>query len=84
MPSTEHYWGSGYVMPGSDWYTGRPDYSDMRFPTRCLRCGHVHDVALVTPTGRYSDCTMWRCPKCNAEIDDRAGGYGGSERVDKN
>lgn len=64
---------------------GRPqvgeDTSGMLAPARCLRCGHVHDASKVEPTARYADCTVWRCPRCKAQIDDRAGGWGGSERV---
>ena len=58
------------------------DTTGMRFPMRCLRCGHVHDAGSVEVVGRYSDCTTWRCPSCRSLIDDRPPSWGGSaERV---
>lgn len=52
--------------------------SEMSWPMRCLRCSHVHDAGKVTVLGRYSDCSTWRCPGCNALIDDRPAAWGGS------
>lgn len=64
---------------------GRPvrweDIAGMLHPMRCLRCYGVHDAATVQPTGRYSDCTVWRCPNCKAEIDDRPRPMGSAVRV---
>jgi DNA-directed RNA polymerase subunit RPC12/RpoP len=60
------------------------DTEGMTSPYRCLRCGHVHDAGKVTPVGRYTDCTTWRCPGCGSLIDDRPRGWGGSaEPVEK-
>lgn len=70
------------LNPDGSVTTDQDDVEGMTYPMRCLRCHRVHDAAIVTPTGRYSDCTVWRCPNCNAEIDDRAGGYGGAVRVE--
>lgn len=54
------------------------DVLEMTSPYRCLRCDKVHDVANVEVVGRYSDCTMWKCPNCGKTIDDRPIGWGGS------
>jgi hypothetical protein len=44
----------------------------MQLPVRCLRChGGVYDLAEVTVTARYTDCSMWKTPCCGAEVDDR-------------
>lgn len=75
---------NGYNLPMPGYgmaYPASADVESMLWPMRCLRCRKIHDAGKVTPTGRYSDCTVWRCPNCSAEIDDRAGGYGGAERV---
>lgn len=50
----------------------------MSAPYRCTRCGHIHDAGKVEVIARYSDCSVWRCPSCNAQIDDRPIGWGGS------
>lgn len=69
----------------SDWdlYGAPIDTSGMSWPVRCLRCNHVHDGGKVTVVQRYSDCSTWRCPNCRSLIDDRPGGWGGSERVER-
>ena len=61
---------------------GRPVQSTegMTFPYQCTRCGHVHDGASVTVVARYTDCSVWQCPKCKSQIDDRPIGWGGSAR----
>lgn len=51
---------------------------EMSHPMRCTRCSHVHDTAKVEVVQRYSDCSTWRCPNCNALIDDRPVSWGGS------
>jgi hypothetical protein len=60
----------------------RPAPATMTYPMRCVPCGHVHDAAKVTVVQRYTDCSVWRCPRCGSLIDDRPRGWGGSaERV---
>lgn len=44
---------------------------DMTSPVRCMRCGGVYDLGHVTVTHRYADCSMWRTPCCDREVDDR-------------
>lgn len=43
----------------------------MTSPVRCTRCGAVYDLGHVTVTHRYADCSMWRTPCCDREVDDR-------------
>lgn len=43
----------------------------MQSPVRCTRCGGVYDLGMVTVTHRYADCSMWRTPCCDREVDDR-------------
>lgn len=56
----------------------REDVAAMTYPMRCARCRKVHDAAKVEVLGRYTDCSTWRCPNCNALIDDRPESWGGS------
>lgn len=76
---------TGKIRPrfdGDSWryLTMRQSTEGMTFPYECTRCGCVHDVAKVTPVGRYLDCTTWKCPGCGSLIDDRPIGWGGSAR----
>lgn len=50
----------------------------MSYPVRCRFCSHVHDSAKVEVVARYADCSVWRCPGCKAQIDDRPRAWGGS------
>jgi len=43
----------------------------MRDPARCRWCGRTYDLAAVTVTARYVDCSMWRAPCCGTVVDDR-------------
>jgi len=47
------------------------DTSGMRSPVRCTHCGGIYDLAAVTVTARYTDCSMWRSPCCDLTVDDR-------------
>jgi hypothetical protein len=47
------------------------DTTGMRSPVRCTHCGGVYDLAAVTVTARYTDCSMWRSPCCDLTVDDR-------------
>lgn len=58
--------------------TFEPDTAGMLAPGRCTRCGHVHDSGPVEVIARYADCSVWKCPRCSAQIDDRPIGWGGS------
>lgn len=48
-----------------------PEYR-MFSPVRCLHCRTVYDMGAVQPVGRYLDCTVWRCPGCKLQVDDRS------------
>lgn len=52
--------------------------ADMLAPVQCKFCHHVHDAGRVTVIQRYADCSVWKCPKCKATLDDRPEGWGGS------
>jgi hypothetical protein len=39
-------------------------------PVRCT-CGHVYDLAEVEIIARHTDCSVWRCPGCRRQVDDR-------------
>lgn len=54
------------------------DVAEMVSPYKCARCDNVHDAGAVEVVGRYSDCSLWKCPGCGATIDDRPIGWGGS------
>ena len=49
---------------------------------RCKWCGLVHDIGPVTVVARYTDCSVWLCPGCGTQIDDRPAGWGGSYPVE--
>jgi hypothetical protein len=46
----------------------------MAEPVRCRRCGQVYDLQDVVITQRYIDCSMYRTPCCDREVDDREWG----------
>ena len=50
-------------------YTDAPPRS-MTTPVRCT-CGTIYDLAAVTVTGRYADCSTWVTPCCRRAVDDR-------------
>lgn len=55
--------------------------ADMTFPVRCTWCSGVYDVAKVTVTARYTDCSIWKAPCCGRQVDDR-GDTGWKSRKD--
>lgn len=60
------------------------DVSSMLAPYACGSCGHAHDTAAVQVVARYADCSMWRCPSCDALQDDRwPSGPGQARRIDR-
>ena len=54
------------------------DVRGMFAPVQCVRCGNVHDSGPVEVIARYSDCSVWKCPGCGSQVDDRPVGWGGS------
>lgn len=69
------------MRPKIDMYgrvTLEEDTTGMLAPGRCTRCRRVHDSGPVDVIARYQDCSVWKCPHCNATIDDRPVGWGGS------
>ena len=51
-------------------------------PLHCNRCGHDFDGAKVHVIRRLPDASVFKCPSCRREGDDRPDGYGGFKRVD--
>ena len=43
----------------------------MLSPVRCRYCAKVYDLAKVVVVARYTDCSVWRCPGCDRQVDDR-------------
>lgn len=52
--------------------------SEMFHPGKCRWCGAIYDGGKVEVTARYSDCSVWKSPCCNATTDDRPVSWGGS------
>jgi hypothetical protein len=71
-----------YGMNGYGRLMRRNDVTGMSFPVRCTRCGHVYDLGKVTVTGRYTDCSVWKCPGCGITVDDRPVGWGDHHYVE--
>jgi hypothetical protein len=56
----------------------------MHDPVRCLHCRTVYDMAAVQIVQRYSDCSVWRCPGCRLQVDDRClTGWGGRRDIER-
>jgi hypothetical protein len=47
------------------------DPMPMISPVRCTHCRHVYDLAAVSVVARYADCSVWQCPGCKLQVDDR-------------
>ena len=60
-----------YDMYGAPRWAQPIDTSGMHDPVRCAHCTKVYDLAAVTVTARYMDCSMWKCPGCQLTVDDR-------------
>lgn len=43
--------------------------------TSAVRCSQVYDLAMVTVTARYADCSVWTSPCCGRSVDDRGPGW---------
>lgn len=52
-------------------WQSQPDTTGMMFPAQCRYCQGVYDLANVEVTARYADCSMWKSPCCNRQVDDR-------------
>jgi hypothetical protein len=61
-------------VPGVD----PEEIATMSWPAQCRHCRHIHDAGTVEVVQRYTDCSVWQCPKCKVQIDDRAYSWGGS------
>ena len=64
-----------------------PDVSGMTSPVRCTSCDHVYDLGAITDYGRYTDCTVWKCPGCKITVSDRPHAWGHDhhfEELDRN
>ena len=68
-PATQIRWGLGYIQNRY----GGCETEGMTFPARCCHCRRVYDLAKVTVTARYTDCSMWKAPCCGVLADDRQG-----------
>lgn len=44
---------------------------EMASPVRCRHCGKVYDLTAVTIVARKADCSIWHCPGCGVQVDDR-------------
>jgi phage FluMu protein Com len=53
------------------WPVPYHDVSGMTQPCRCTHCGRVYDLGKVTIVQRYLDCSVWQCPGCKLQVDDR-------------
>ncbi len=56
---------------------GDKPVSEMFAPGRCLWCGAIYDAGPVKVIARYSDCSVWIAPCCEAQVDDRPRSWGG-------
>lgn len=72
--TTDRHFYEAYIRANSPGYPH--DTSDMMFPVRCRHCGRVYDLAKVTVTARYTDCSMWKTPCCKILADDRKPPWG--------
>lgn len=63
----------GMRMDRHGWILPEYDIDDgMMFPVKCAHCHNgVYDLASVTVTARYTDCSVWKSPCCGQVVDDR-------------
>ena len=48
------------------------DINDSRLTmVRCTHCDTIYDLGNVKVIARYQDCSVWNCPGCQREVDDR-------------
>jgi len=79
---TTEGWRRFAAVGGLDQFWSPPaDVSGMTYPVRCCHCSRVYDLGSVHVVQRYTDCSVWQCPGCKLQVDDRCdSGWGG--RVD--
>lgn len=60
-----------------------PEAEGMLYPVLHSTCNKVHDAGgKVEVVARYADCTIWKCPSCGGQCDDRPISWGGNvERI---
>ncbi len=71
------------LLPAEEATTEERVVSPARYLRRCKWCGCEHDTGKVTVLARYADCSVWACPGCGTQIDDRPAGWGGSYPVER-
>jgi hypothetical protein len=60
------------------------DVGEMTSPVRCRHCGKVYDLGRVEIVSRRLDCSVWHCPGCNLQVDDRGeSGWTGRKDYDR-
>lgn len=47
------------------------DVKTMVSPVMCNHCNKIYDLRFVKVTHRYQDCTQFKTPCCELEVDDR-------------
>ena len=60
-----------YDIFGYRWQLDRAQVAGMSQPCRCTHCNRVYDLGTVTVVQRYTDCSVWQCPGCKLQVDDR-------------
>lgn len=67
-----------YGMPIVSEILESGDLLEMKAPVQCKWCNVIHDSATVEVVQRYADCSVWKCPDCGVQIDDRPEALGGT------
>lgn len=57
----------GHLIP----LDGGNHVKDMLVPVQCKHCSQIYDLCDGKVVHRYTDCTLFRSPCCNALVDDR-------------
>ena len=61
-----------------------PNVGGMGSPVRCRHCGKVYDLRAVEIVARYRDYSVWHCPGCDLQVDDRCeSGWGSRKDYDR-
>lgn len=50
----------------------------------CSKTGELFNIGKVEVIGRYSDCSLFKCPSCRKQHDDRVAWNQGNRTIDKN
>jgi hypothetical protein len=72
-------------MPYVDRYGFQhPDAEGMTAPYVCGICNSLHDAGKAKVVARYADCSVWLCPHCGGQQDDRESwGFHGPQQARK-